>query len=517
MHASEKPQLVAKDGRIDLMHFIGIEIEQNGTRTVVLDLEAGVVLAEAWAPHAWTEGLPAGYREQNPAQWIDAVDQTLRQCLNEIGPEKQRISGMGVAGPLRGLVLLDEANRIIRHAKLAGDRSVKRQAEELSRAFGGAPGLLELVGQVPGVDSAAAECLWLKQHEPYHFQRVEAMLTVQDFISYWLTGQRATEPGSASATGMFDVRTRRWSIEMMNFIDPALEAMLPPIGASQQPRGMLRGELAKEWGLSEWVQVSAGSAAPMLSALAAGCVADKTVALDWSSQGVIMGVGNAPVIDFRGEILPLCSATGSWLGLATVTNATVAPGILRRHYGWSASQFEEMVSSVAVGADGLLLLPYFTGESIPHLPEGTGMLHGISPDNFTPAHLARAAAEGVALSFGYAMSRLLDLGFEPEEIRLLGPSASSPIARQMLADVFGIPVVPVVTRQGAAVGAAMQAAVAFFQQSGESLGFDEIASYLVAGDPSATCYPNPQDQEIYQNLMSRQQYLVDTLHTAGFM
>ena len=499
------------------MYFIGIEIGHSGTRAVALDLESSAIRAEAWVPHDWIEGLPAGYREQNPAQWIDAVDRAMRQCLASLNGEKGRVAAIGVAGPQRGLVLLDEANRIIRPAKLAGDISVKRQADEIARAFGGAPGLIELAGQAPGVESAAAECLWLKQHEPYHFQRVTSLLTAQDFIAYWLTGERATEPGSASATGLLDIRTRTWSAELLEFIDPRLGSLLPPVRASNLPRGCLRPALAREWGVSGMVQVGAGSATPLLAALAAGCVSQGTVAVELGAAGVIVGVGQSPVIDHRGEITPLCNATGTWLGLATTTNAAVAPEVLRRHYGWTADQFETMVASVSPGADGLMLLPYFTGESIPRLPDGTGVLHGITPANFTPAHMARAAAEGVALGLGYAMSRLRDLGFDPPEIRLLGPGVVSPVTRQLLADVFGTPVVPVSSRQGAAVGAAMQAAVAFFNQSGESLGFEEIASYLVHGDSESRCEPDPQMHAIYQELMSRQQYLVDTLHPAGFL
>ncbi len=499
------------------MHFLGIEIGHGGTRAVALDLESSVICAEAWVPHDWIEGLPTGYREQNPAQWIEAVHRAVRECLTALGDQKDSVAAIGVAGPRRGLVLLDEGNRIIRPAKLAGDVSVKRQADEIARAFGGAPGLIELAGQAPGVESAAAECLWLKQHEPYHFQRATSILTAQDFISYWLTGERGTEAGSASATGLLDIRTRAWAAELLDFIDPELAAKLPPIGGADQPRGLLRQALAREWGLSENVQVGAGSASPMLSALAAGCVVDGTVAVELGAAGVIVGVGAAPVIDYRSEITSLCNATNSWLGLATTINAAVAPEVLRRHYGWSAEQFESMVAGVSPGADGLMMLPYFTGESIPRLPDGTGVLHGMTAENFTPAHMARAAAEGVALGMGYAMSRLRDLGFDPAEIRLLGPGALSPVMRQLIADVFGAPVVPVSSRQGAAVGAAMQAAVGFFHQCGESLGFEEIASYLVAGDAGSRCEPDMQAHELYQELMSRQQYLVDTLHPAGFL
>ena len=499
------------------MYFIGIEIGHAGTHAIALDLEAASIRAEARVPHAWIEGLPAGFREQNPAQWIECVDRALRHCLTALGERKDQVSAIGVAGPRRGLVLLDEANRIIRPAKLAGDVSVKRQAEEIARAFGGTPGLIELAGQAPGVDSAAAECLWLKQHEPYHFQRASHFLTAQDFIAYWLTGERATEPGSASATGLLDIRNRAWSGELLDFIDPSLAGKLPPVGASDQPRGLLRPALAREWGLSENVQIGAGSAAPMLAAFAAGCVVNGTVAVELGNHGVISAAGDSPVIDCRGEITPLCSATGSWLGLATTINASVAPEVLRRHYGWSAAQFEEMLAGVSPGADGLLMLPYFTGESIPRLPEGTGVLHGMTAENFTPAHMARAAAEGVALGMGYAMSSLRDLGFDPAEIRLLGPGAASPVMRQLMADVLGAPVVPVSSRQGAAVGAAMQAAVGFFHHCGESLGFGEIASYFVTGDAAARCEPEPAVHALYQEMMSRQQYLVDTLHPAGFL
>ena len=198
-------------------------------------------------------------------------------------------------------------------------------------------------------------------------------------------------------------------------------------------------------------------------------------------------------------------------------HSTLAPEVLKRHYGWSPADYERMVASVSPGADDLLLLPYFAPESIPRLLEGCGVLHGITPGNFTPAHLARATAEGVALGMSYAMSRLRDMGFDPQEIRLLGAGADSPVMRQLLADTLGTTVVPVFSKQGAAVGAAMQAAVAFFKQCGESLGFEEICSYLVAGNNLERCEPDTENHELYLDLMARQQYLVDTLHPAGFI
>jgi xylulokinase len=487
------------------MQFIGIEIAPSGTHGVVLDLDTGRVIAEAYVSHRWIDGLPPGYREQEPTSWIEATDRVVRDCLCQPEVDRKRIAAFGVAGPSHGLVALDAGDCILRPAKLPGDVSSQQQAEEISRAFGGSPGLLELIGQSPTTDSAAAQCLWLKQNEPHHFQRTASLLSIQDFIAFWLTGEQATEPGSASSTGLFDIRGRCWSEEIIRFIDPALRPLLPPIGVSDQPRGLLRAELAKSWGVSELTQVGAGSSALPLSAFSVGCVADGSVALALGANRSVIGIGAEPVIDLRGEIFPLCNATGSWLGMAKSNNNCLAPEILMQHFGCSAESFEAMVQSVSPGADELQMLPDFTKEKIDH----RSVLHGISSSNFTPAHLARCVVEGVALGYFEAMRHLRSIGFDPPEIRLYGSGCSSQVMRQILADALGTSVVSVSSRHGAAVGAAMQSAVAFFRQCGESLGFEEIVSYLVVMDEAGRCAPNPANRGLYEDLIARQPSLAD--------
>ncbi len=500
------------------MHFIGIEISPEATRAVALDLDNATIRAEATAAHSWIDDLPAGYREQDPAQWIELVDQVVRRCLETLGPEeKKRVAGIGVAGPQRGMVMLDDDNRILRPAKLAGDTTVRRQSEEIARAFGGGPGLLELLGQVPDAGCAAAECLWIRQHEPYHQQRAASILTIQDFINYWLSGARATEASSASTTGWFHVRRREFCPEMLEFISPGLAGALPAVAAPTQPRGTLRPELAALWDIPDVCQIAPGGPAPMLAALAAGCVAHGTVAIDVGSSGTIIASSDEPIVDLQGEVRTFCGVNGNWMLTAATANATVAPGVIRRHYGWSADEFAEMVATTPPGADGLMMLPYFSGETLPRLPEATGLLFGITPDNLTPGNLARATIEGVALGLGFAMGRMQELGFDPPEVRLLGADAAHPVFRRILTDVLGTRVIPVTSRHGAAVGAAMQAAVSFFQQSGEPLGFAEIAGYCVSGNPDDALQYDPANHRLYQEIISRQQYLVDTLHPAGFL
>lgn len=499
------------------MIFLGIDISATGTRALALDLESAAVLAESFSPHRWIEGLPEGHREQDPLRWVEAVDHAVRHCLAGIPAQREKIAGIGVSSCTQGIVVLDRENRVVRPTKMPGDFSAKRQAEEIARAFGGSPGMIELAGNPLSADCAAAQCLWLKQHEPYHFQRAALILSIKDFINYWLTGEVATDAGMASASGLLDVRQRQWSADICSLIDLRLPEWLPPIKPSLDPCGSLRKALADGWGLDPQTVVSLGSGAPMLSSLAAGCVAPEKVSLELGTSGTLSGVSRTPSVDLRGEVAALCDATGQWLASAITANAVTAPEMVRRHYGWSPEAFEEMIAASSPGAEGLLLLPYVTGEKTPNLPEASGVLHGITLDNFTPANLARATTEGVALGLGYGLSRMRELGFDPQEIQLTGIGAGSQVTRQLLADVFGTSVVALSSPQGAAFGAAFHAALVFFRHSGETLTIDEMAQYLVIVDESTRCQPNPSNHSLYQDLISRQQYLVDTLHPAGFL
>ncbi|MEK7951127.1 FGGY family carbohydrate kinase [Luteolibacter soli] len=497
------------------MHFLGIEIGHAATRVVALDLEAATVAAEAVAAHTWVEGLPDGYREQDPASWIAAADQAMRQVLETLGDARGAVAGIGITAPTGGMVVLDENNRIVRPAKLGIDRSAQRQADEIARAFGGAPGLIELCGNPIDAGSLAAQCLWLKQHEPYHFQRAARLMTPQDFIGYWLTGEAGIEAGSAATTGLFNVPQRKWSGELMEFIDSRVFDMLPPGISPMQPRGQLRPALCRSWGLPDSVIVAPGSGAAALAALAVGAAGNGAVVADLSADGSLSAVSDRPTVDFQGEASILCDASGRWLTRMGMANAVSALELVRRHYGWSAAEFEKALASTEAGADGLLFLPYLRGEITPRLPDASGVLHGVTLDNFTPGNLARASAEGLALGFGYGFSRLRDLGFEPAGVRV--SRDAGPAFHQLLADVFGVPVASVAVSGGSLLGAAMQAAVVYFRLNGESLGFDEIAGYIVTMDDSTRRDPDPQRHEFYQDLLARQQYLVETLHAGGFL
>lgn len=487
------------------MYFLGVENGLERTRSVVLNLETALVEAEAVVQHEFVEGLPVGHREQDPAQWIRSVDQTVRQCLEHLGDGRKRVVGIGVGGHPRAPVLLDRAHRIIRPTKLGWDRSTGRQDEELGRAFGGSPGMIELTGNTLEPGSVAARILWLKQNEPHHFQRLAMVMMPHDFINYWLTGVNRTEFSEAAQTGLLDVRVREWSGPLAEYVDPGFLEMLPPVRSSREPHALLRGELARGWGLSEDLPVSAGGSLAMMEVMGAGSVTPGSVTVTLAPVGRVALVCDEARVDPLGEIATGCDLTDRWLATTQTIQAAGGLDQVRRHYGWDGAQMREAMMAARDGSGGLLLLP--GSRRAGH----EGVLYGLDGGNFRPENVARAGLEALLLEMSAGLERMRSLGVEPEMVRMTGGGAADGELRQLVADVCGLPVLPLRGDPSAALGAALQAALSFFHQSGEDLSYAEITSYVVEPDESQRCEPNQRRYQFYQDLLGRQRVLSEAL------
>jgi len=436
--------------------FLGIDSGTQSVKAVVLDLDRGRVVAEGRAPHRLIPGLPVGHLEQHPEDWVRAMDRAIRAALAAV--ERGRIRGIGVSGQQHGFVPLDARGSVIRPAKLWCDTSTTEECELLTRRLGGARSALRATGNrfLPGF--TAPKILWLRRHEPANFRRLRHVLLPHDYLNFHLTGRYTMEAGDASGTALFDVRRRRWSDLALAAIDRDLCEWLPLLIEAHQPAGSLRPELARRYGLSPEVLVSAGGGDNMMGAIGTGNVVPGVVSASFGTSGTIYAHADVPVVDPAGEIAGFCSSTGGWLPLLCTMNVTSVTEGVRALLGLDRSTFERVVAAAPAGAGGLLLLPYLAGERTPNVPLGSGVLLGLNRANLDRGRFARAAIEGVTLGMNYGLRRLGELGVRPREIRVTGGGARSAVWRQMMADIFGVPVVGMREDEGAALGAALQAA-----------------------------------------------------------
>jgi xylulokinase len=467
--------------------FIGIDSGTQSVKALVLDAQEQRVVARASAPHTLIAGLPARHVEQHPQGWVRALNRVIEKVTSRI--DRSRVRGIGVSGQQHGFVPLDASGEVIRPAKLWCDTSTVRESEWLNRTLGGRQAVIRRIGVpfLPGY--TAPKILWLQRHERHHYRRLRHVLLPHDYLNFHLTGRYSMECGDASGTALLDVRRRRWSPAALGAVDGNLADWLPPLIPSHEAAGMLRPALARQFRLPRGIVVSAGGGDNMMAAIGTGNVRPGIVTVSLGTSGTVFAFSGEPLIDGRGEVAAFCDSTGGWLPLVCTMNVTLVTEQFRRLFGWTHDEFERAAAAAPSGAGGLSLTPYFAGERTPDLPLATGSLEGLTLHTLTRPYLARAAVEGVSRGLAYGLSRLSGLGVAPREIRLTGGGARSAVWRQILADMFRVPVVKVAEDECAALGAALQAAWCTGRRENARASLTGCAKDVVLLDESTRCVP----------------------------
>lgn len=321
--------------------FIGIDSGTQSVKAVVLDLDSGRVVTEARAPHRLIGGLPVGHMEQHPREWAEALDTVIAAVAAKV--DRARVRGIGVSGQQHGFVPLDAAGEVIRPAKLWCDTSTTAECALITRRLGGPKAALRKTGNLILPGFTAPKILWLKRHEPANYRRLRHVLLPHDYLNFHLTGSYFMEYGDASGSALMDVRARKWSAAAMEAIDRNLADWLPPLSGSDAAAGTLRPELARRYGLSPEVVVSAGGGDNMMGAIGTGNVTPGVVSASFGTSGTIYAHAAKPVVDPQGEIAAFCSSTGGWLPLLCTMNVTTVTEQVRALFGLDHAALEAEV------------------------------------------------------------------------------------------------------------------------------------------------------------------------------
>jgi len=485
--------------------FLGIDSGTQGTKAIVFSTTLKKVISEGYASHDLIEN-DVGKKEQEPSWWIEASIKAITKALEGVGSSKD-VKAIGVSGQQHGMTPLDAEGHIIRPAKLWCDTETVSQCEEITQKVGGPEKVIDIIGNSIAPGFTASKILWMKQNEPENYQRLATVLLPHDYINYWLTGEKKTEYGDASGTAYFDVQNRSWAYSILQAIDDSgkLNDCLPELIESQAPIGTITPEIAKQFQLSPDVIVSSGGGDNMMGAIGTGNVVPGVVTTSLGTSGTIYSCADQPIIDPKGELAAFCSSSGLWLPLVCTMNVTVSTELTRALLGLGIEDLNQKVAAAPAGSEGLTLLPYFNGERTPALPNAKAVLYGITGQNYTSENLCRAAMEGATLGLRYGLDVLCQQGIMPQEIRLVGGGAKSPLWRQMVADTFDCTVVCPESSEAAAMGAALQAMWCYLNEKEAATSFEKITQQYIFLDESTRTDPqkNSADQyrEIYQHYL----------------
>lgn len=381
------------------------------------------------------------------------------------------VKAIGLSGQMHGSVFLDASDRVIRPAILWNDQRTAAECAEMEERVGGRANLIQMVGNPALTGFTAPKILWLRNHEPRHFERTRKVLLPKDEIRRRLTGEYATEVSDASGTLLLDVARRTWSTRLLAAID--LDAdLLPRCYESEDVTGKLTPPAARLLGLSTDCLVVGGAGDCAAGAVGNGIVSPGVLSTSIGTSGVMFIHSDRVKIDPQGRVHTFCHAVrGKWHMMGVnlsaggslqwfrnaLCQADVAKARRAKQDVYDLLTAE--AQDVPPGCQGLFFLPYLSGERTPHAdPDARGCLIGLTLAH-TRGHIVRSILEGVTYSMRDSLEIFRQLEVPIRQIRASGGGSRSPLWRQIQADVFGRTVVTINTDEGAAYGVALLAAV----------------------------------------------------------
>jgi xylulokinase len=446
-----------------MTYLIGLDIGTSGAKALLCDAD-GRVLATMLAEYPLSTPRPL-WSEQDPADWWQGAQTAIRAVVQQSGVDVSQIIGLGLTGQMHGAVFLDRHDKVIRPALLWNDQRTAAECAEITQAIGAAR-LIELAGNPALTGFQAPKILWLRNHEPEQYARLARVLLPKDYIRLLLTGDAATDASDAAGTLLLDLQTRDWSAEILQKLAIPAE-WLPRVYEGPQQTGTLLPNIAKKLGLPAGMPIAAGGGDNAAAAVGTGVVRAGIVSSSIGTSGVIFAHSDTIALDPQGRLHTFCHTVPGQYHLMAVTLA--AGGSFR----WfrdllpkapenplTYEQLTSLAATVAAGADGLIFLPYLSGERTPHVdPLARGAFVGLTTRH-TLGHLARAVMEGVVFSLNDGLSIMRDLGLPLGQIRATGGGGRSALWRQMQADIYGAEVAMLAAEEGPAYGAALLAGVA---------------------------------------------------------
>jgi xylulokinase len=459
---------------------------------VLLVDEAGRVRHACTAPHEDMRMDRPLWAEQRPENWWDAARQAIRGVLRQANVGGKDVRGVGLSGQMHGLVILDEANRVIRPALIWCDQRSQRQVDSINQTAGKEMVLSSTANPVLTAFTLP-KLLWVRDHEPRFFERVRRMLLPKDYIRFQLTGDYASDVSDASGTALFDVVQRRWSWELVDKLGLD-RGIVPQVYESSEITGAITPEAARETGLAPGTPVVAGGGDQAASAVGNGIVAPGIVSCTLGTSGVVFAHSEQPTYDLAGRMQTFCHAVqGAWHVMGVTQGAGLSLQWFRNQFapGVDYDALTAEAAQAPAGAQGLYWLPYLMGERTPHLDAtARGGWIGLTAKH-TRADIIRSLLEGVSYSQKDCLDIIEQMGVQVDSVRVSGGGARSAFWRQMLANVFAKRVVTLETQEGSACGAALLALVG----TGVYTSVPEVCKAVVREVDSVS--PQPDAAQVY--------------------
>ena len=451
------------------MLYIGIDLGTSAVKLLLMETDGSVknVVSREYPLH-----FPQpGWSEQEPMDWYNETMAGLKELLD--GFDKSQVAGISIGGQMHGLVILDEADEVIRPAILWNDGRTTKECDYLNNEIGKET-LSKYTANISFTGFTAPKILWVEANEPENFARIKKIMLPKDYILYRLTGVHCTDVSDASGMLLLDVENRKWSKEMCEICHIS-EDMLPQLFESYGCVGEITQETADMLGIPKTVKVAAGAGDNAAAAVATGTVGDGQCNISLGTSGTVFISSEKFGVDKNNALHAFCDANGAYHLMGCMLSAASCNKWWMDEIIGTKDYAAEQKAIEKLGKNHVYYLPYLMGERSPYNnPNARATFIGMTMDT-TRADMTQAVLEGVAFALRDSLEVARSLGINIERTKICGGGAKSPLWKKIIANVLNIQVDVLETEEGPSLGGAMLAAVA----CGEYANVEEAAAKIV--------------------------------------
>lgn len=481
-------------------YLLGIDIGTSACKVAVFNREGSVVAA---ASGDYPVYYPKeGWAEQNPEEWWSAVCHAIREAITKGGIKPEEIAGVGIDGQSWSAIAIDREGHVLTNTPIWMDTRSQEICDRLNQSVG-ADTIFQVAGNSLQPSYTTAKILWYKENLPKVYKNIYKILQSNSYIAFRLTGALTQDVSQGYGLHCFDMRTGTWNEEMCAKLGIPME-FLPEIVPCDKIVGTVTPKAAGECGLAEGTPVAAGGLDAACGTLGAGVIHPG----ETQEQGGQAGGMSICMDTYKADprlILGFHVVPGQWLLQGGTTGGGGVMRWFEREFAdyeremkdktgkSSLEQLNEIGEKIAPGSDGVVFLPYMSGERSPIWnPYAKGVFYGLDFSK-TKGHMLRACMEGVALSLRHNLEVASEAGAKVEVLRAMGGSANSLLWTQIKSDITGKPIVVPSSDTATTLGAAILAGV--------GVGFYENYEEAVALTVKETRQhsPNPENKEVYDN------------------
>ncbi|MES2269000.1 MAG: FGGY family carbohydrate kinase [Bacteroidota bacterium] len=467
------------------MLLLGIDIGTSSVKVCIANAENQSVIASAQYPDQESPIIShqTGWAEQSPDMWWQQTQQALALCIKKGGFDAKNISAIGIAYQMHGLVLVDKDQNLLRDSIIWCDSRAVEIGDKAFDEIGEAACLSHLLNS-PG-NFTASKLAWVKQNEPEVYDKIDKIMLPGDYIAMKLTGEITTSASALSEGIFFDFQTNDISKDITNYFGFS-DDLFPIVKPVFSEHGRVTADVASLLGLTAGIPVTYKAGDQPNNALSLNVLKPGEVAATAGTSGVIYGVSDQLGYDPRSRVNTFAhvnyTSEQKRLGVLLCINGT---GSL---YRWVKNTFgttftyEQMNAEAAkapVGCDGLRILPFGNGaERMLNNKQIGAHLHNIDLNLHTPAHIFRAAQEGIACAFRCGLDIMRENGMNPTVIRAGKTNMFlSDLFTQTFVNATGVPVELYNNdgSLGAALGAGIGAGIFTFQEE----AFSNAQGYVI--------------------------------------